>query len=41
MYRGYERGFTQGTGLPLRLHQPEIMQVIRFARKQQNPFRVA
>lgn len=38
MYRDYERAFTAGTGLPLRLHEPEMMQVIRFARKQQNPF---
>lgn len=38
MYRDYERAFTEGTGLPLRLHEPEMMQVIRFARKQQNPF---
>ena len=38
MYRDYERAFTAGTGLPLRLHEPEMMQVIRYARKQQNPF---
>jgi AraC-like DNA-binding protein/ligand-binding sensor protein len=39
MYRDYERAFTAGTGLPLRLHEPEMMQVIRYARKQQNPLR--
>lgn len=38
IYRDYERAFTEGTGLALRLHEPEMMQVIRFARKQQNPF---
>jgi AraC-like DNA-binding protein/ligand-binding sensor protein len=38
MYRDYERAFTKGTGLPLRLHEPEMMQVVRFAKEQQNPF---
>ena len=38
MFRDYERAFTQGTGLPLRLHEPEMMQVMRFPREQQNPF---
>ena len=38
MYRDYERAFTAGTGLPLRMRQPEMMQVVRFPRKQQNPF---
>jgi len=38
MYRDYERAFTLGTGLPLRLHEPELVQVVRYARKQENPF---
>jgi AraC-like DNA-binding protein/ligand-binding sensor protein len=38
MYRDYERAFTKGTGLPLSLHEPEMMQVVRFAKEQQNPF---
>jgi AraC-like DNA-binding protein/ligand-binding sensor protein len=38
MYRDYERAFTKGTGLPLRLHEPELRQVVRFAKEQQNPF---
>ena len=38
MYRDYERAFTAGTGLPLRMRQPEMMQVVRYPRDQQNPF---
>ena len=38
MYRDYERAFTQGTGLPLRLQGPEMLQLIRYAKKQENPF---
>lgn len=38
VYRDYERAFTHGTGLPLRLTGPELMQVIRYDRKQENPF---
>lgn len=38
IYRDYERAFTRGTKLPLRLHEPEMMQVVRYARGQQNPF---
>src|SRR5215217_7621651 len=38
VYRDYERAFTRGTKLPLRLHEPEMMQVVRYARGQQNPF---
>lgn len=34
IYRGYERAFTAGTGLPLRLHEPEMMQVVRYAQKK-------
>ena len=38
MYRDYERAFTRGTGLPLRLHEPEMMKVIHYDRNQENPF---
>ena len=38
MYRDYERAFTQGTGLPLRLQAPTLLNVIRYARNQENPF---
>jgi AraC-like DNA-binding protein/ligand-binding sensor protein len=38
MYRDYERAFTHGTGLPLSLHGPEMLNVTRYARGQANPF---
>ena len=38
MYQDYARAFTRGTGLPLRLHAPELMRVLEFDRKEENPF---
>ena len=38
MYQDYARAFTRGTGLPLNLHAPEVMRVISFDRKDENPF---
>ena len=38
VYRDYERAFTQGTGLPLRLQGPEMLNLIRHPKKQENPF---
>jgi AraC-like DNA-binding protein len=38
MYRDYERAFTQGTGLPLRLDAPGLLTLTRYAKKQENPF---
>ena len=38
VYRDYERAFTQGTGLPLTLHGPDMLSVIRYPKKQENPF---
>lgn len=38
MYRDYERAFTQGTGLPLRMDGPDMLTLIRYAKKQENPF---
>lgn len=38
MYRDYERAFTQGTGLPLRLHGPDMLSVIHYSKEQENPF---
>jgi AraC-like DNA-binding protein len=38
IYRDYERAFTSGTGLPLTLRSPDALHVIRFARRQENPF---
>lgn len=38
MYQDYARAFTRGTGLPLNLHAPEVMHVVNFDRKVENPF---
>lgn len=38
MYRDYERAFTRGTGLPLSLNAPEMLEMIQYDRKQENPF---
>ena len=38
MYHDYERAFTEGTGLPLRLHGPEMLNIVRYTKKQENPF---
>lgn len=38
IYRDYERAFTRGTGLPLRLHMPEMLIIARYPRAQENPF---
>ncbi len=38
VYRDYERAFTQGTGLPLRLQGPEMLNLVRFTKAQENPF---
>ena len=38
MYRDYERAFTEATGLPLRLQGPNLLHVVRYAKKQENPF---
>ncbi len=38
VFRDYERAFTRGTGLPLRLHEPEMMRVMQYPRGQENPF---
>src|SRR6266568_1927468 len=38
VYRDYEHAFTDGTGLPLRLHGPDMLNVVRYAKKQENPF---
>ena len=38
IYRDYERAFTSGTGLPLALHAPEMVHMIRYARGHENPF---
>ncbi len=38
MYQDYARAFTRGTGLPLRLHAPELMRVFELDRKDENPF---
>ena len=38
MYRDYERAFTQGTGLPLRLQCPNLLHTVHYAKKQENPF---
>ena len=38
IYRDYECAFTQGTGLPLSLHAPQMLNLVRYARGQENPF---
>ncbi|MEO8352242.1 MAG: helix-turn-helix domain-containing protein [Chthoniobacteraceae bacterium] len=38
MYRDYERAFTEGTGLPLSLHAPEMLSMVHYPKKQENPF---
>jgi AraC-like DNA-binding protein/ligand-binding sensor protein len=38
IYRDYERAFTRGTGLPLALRAPEMLNMTHFARGQENPF---
>lgn len=38
MYHDYERAFTEGTGLPLVLHRPEMLEMVRYSGRQQNPF---
>ena len=38
VYRDYERAFTEGTGLPLRLQAPSLFNVVHYGKKQENPF---
>ena len=38
VYRDYAEAFTRGTGLPLRLQGPDLLTVVRYAKKQENPF---
>lgn len=38
VYRDYERAFTEGTGLPLRLQAPSLFKVVHYVKKQENPF---
>lgn len=38
VYQDYATAFTRGTGLPLRLHGPELMNLVDFDKKEQNPF---
>jgi len=37
-YCNYEHAFVAGTGLPLELHAPAMITMIRHARSQENPF---
>lgn len=38
VYREYEHAFVAATGLPLGLHAPDMITVIRHSRRQENPF---
>ena len=38
VYRDYQRAFTEGTGLPLRLQGPDMLNLIHHPKKQENPF---
>ena len=38
MFLDYERAFVQGTGLPLQLQAPTLLDVVHHQKKQENPF---
>lgn len=38
MYRDYEHAFREGTGLPLQLQAPSLLNVVHYEKKQENPF---
>lgn len=38
VFRDYDRAFTGGTGLPLAMQAPDMLHLVRYTRKQQNPF---
>ncbi len=38
MYRDYQEAFSKGTGLPIALHQPEMLGIIEYAKGTGNPF---
>ncbi|MBC7979857.1 MAG: PocR ligand-binding domain-containing protein [Armatimonadetes bacterium] len=38
VYREYEHAFVAATGLPLSLHAPDMITIIRHSRRQENPF---
>ena len=38
VYREYEHAFIAATGLPLKLHAPDMISIIRYVRSQENPF---
>ena len=38
IYQDYEHAFTRGTGLPLTLRTPEMLNIVRHSKRQQNPF---
>jgi AraC-like DNA-binding protein/ligand-binding sensor protein len=38
IYRDYEHAFVAATGLPLTIHAPNTITVIRHAKRQENPF---
>jgi AraC-like DNA-binding protein/ligand-binding sensor protein len=38
IYKDYAQAFSQGTGLPLSLHSPEMLRLVQVERKQENPF---
>ena len=38
VFREYEQAFVAATGLPLSLHAPDMMTVIRHSRRQESPF---
>lgn len=38
IYLDYQEAFNQGTGLPLGLHPPEMLRLVRYPKKQENRF---
>lgn len=38
VYRDDERAFTEGMGLPLHLQAPLLHNLVRYDKKQKNPF---
>jgi AraC-like DNA-binding protein/ligand-binding sensor protein len=38
IYRDYQRAFVGGTGLPLDLHAPEMLRLVRYPKKLESPF---
>jgi ligand-binding sensor protein len=38
IFLDYQRAFVEGTGLPLSLHGPQMMKLVRYPKRHANPF---